>query len=65
MIGPRSRAAFHPGKELATCIRVRLRPGAAARSVSGVPAGELRDGAVALTEVWGGRATRLENRLDE
>ncbi|MEW1676378.1 helix-turn-helix domain-containing protein [Streptomyces noursei] len=64
VIGPRSRAAYHPGKELAMCIRVRLRPGAA-RSVLGVPAGELRDEAVALTEVWGDRATRLETRLDE
>ncbi|GAA2644537.1 hypothetical protein GCM10009864_02940 [Streptomyces lunalinharesii] len=64
VVGPRSRASYHPGKELPLCIRLRLRPGAT-RAVLGVPASELRDEAVPLTDVWGARAGRLENRLDE
>ncbi|MET7320154.1 helix-turn-helix domain-containing protein [Streptomyces sp. NPDC005549] len=64
VVGPRSRASYHPGKELPMCIRVRLRPGVA-RSVFGVPVRELRDQAVPLTELWGDRAARLERRLNE
>jgi AraC-like DNA-binding protein len=64
VIGPRSRASYHPGKELPVCIRVRLRPGAA-RSVFDVPVSELRDRAVPLTDLWGDRAARLEDRLNE
>jgi AraC-like DNA-binding protein len=64
VIGPRSRASYHPGKELSLCIRARLRPGAA-RSVFEVPVSELRDRAVPLTELWGDRAARLEDRLNE
>ncbi|MEU5088490.1 helix-turn-helix domain-containing protein [Streptomyces sp. NPDC021356] len=64
VVGPRSRASYHPGKELPMCIRARLRPGAA-RSVFGAPVSELRDQAVPLTELWGERAARLEQRLNE
>ncbi|WP_369395049.1 helix-turn-helix domain-containing protein [Streptomyces sp. CG1] len=64
VIGPRSRASYHPGKELPMCIRARLRPGAA-RPVFGVPVSELRDQAVPLTDLWGDRAARLEHRLNE
>ncbi|WP_327299568.1 MULTISPECIES: helix-turn-helix domain-containing protein [unclassified Streptomyces] len=64
VVGPRSRASCHPGKELPMCVRVRLRPGAA-RAVFGVPVSELRDQAVPLTALWGERATRVEHRLNE
>lgn len=64
VVGPRSRASCHPGKELPMCVRVRLRPGAA-RPVFGVPVSELRDRAVPLTDLWGDRATRLAHRLNE
>ena len=64
VVGPRSRASYYPGKELPMCIRARLRPGAA-RPVFGVPVSELRDQAVPLTDLWGDRAARLENRLNE
>jgi methylphosphotriester-DNA--protein-cysteine methyltransferase len=64
VIGPRSRASYYPGKELPMCIRARLRPGAA-KPVFGVPVSELRDQAVPLTDLWGDRAARLENRLNE
>jgi AraC-like DNA-binding protein len=64
VIGPRSRASYYPGKELPMCIRARLRPGAA-KPVFGVPVSELRDQAVPLTDLWGDRAARLEDRLGE
>jgi AraC-like DNA-binding protein len=64
VVGPRSSASYHPGKELAMCIRVRLRPGAA-RPVFGVPVSELRDEAVPLAELWDDRAARLELGLNE
>ncbi|WP_344283064.1 helix-turn-helix domain-containing protein [Actinomadura napierensis] len=64
VVGPRSRATCHPGKKLPMAIRVRLRPGAA-RSVFDVPVSELRDRAVALTELWGARAARLQHQLNE
>ncbi|WP_328335614.1 AraC family transcriptional regulator [Streptomyces sp. NBC_00455] len=64
VVGPRSRASCHPGKELPMCVRVRLHPGAA-RPVFGVPVSELRDRAVPLSDLWGDRATRLAHRLNE
>lgn len=64
VIGPRSRASYHPGKDLPICIRARLRPGAA-RALFGVPVVELRDRAVPLTALWGDRAAHLVDRLDE
>lgn len=63
-VGPRTQAAYFPGKDLPMCIRTRLRPGTA-RRVFGVPVSELRDQAVPLTALWGERATRLEDRLNE
>lgn len=64
VVGPRSRASYHPGKELPMCVRTRLRAGSA-RSVFGVRIDELRDRAVPLTDLWGERAARLEHRLNE
>lgn len=64
VVGPRSLASYHPGKDLPMCIRIRLRPGAA-RPVFGIPVSELRDQAVPLTDLWGDRAARLEHRLNE
>ena len=64
VVGPRSSASYHPGKELAMCVRVRLRPGAG-REIFGVPISELRDEAVPLAELWGDHAALLEHRLNE
>ena len=64
VIGPRTRAAYNPGKDLPMCVRARLRPGTA-RQAFGVPVSELRDRAVPLTDLWGDRAARLERRLNE
>ncbi|ACU73015.1 transcriptional regulator, AraC family [Catenulispora acidiphila DSM 44928] len=63
-VGPRSQAAYFPGKELPLCIRARMRPGTA-RQLLGVPVNELRDQSVPLTDLWGERATRLQDRLNE
>jgi AraC-like DNA-binding protein len=63
VVGPRSRASYHPDAKPPMCVRARLRPGAA-RRVLGVPAGELRDRSVALAALWGVRAARYERRLD-
>lgn len=63
VIGPRSRASYHPGKDLPMCVRARLRPGAA-RSVFGVPVADLRDRTVPLADLWGGPADALERRLN-
>ncbi|WP_019630670.1 helix-turn-helix domain-containing protein [Actinomadura atramentaria] len=52
-------AVLRPGDRLAG---VRLRPGAAG-PVLGVPPAALRDARVPLTEVWGGAADRLAERL--
>ncbi|NUP51976.1 MAG: AraC family transcriptional regulator [Catenulispora sp.] len=64
VVGPRSRASYHPGKDLPVCVRIRLRPGTAG-AVLGVPVDELRDDGLRLTELWGDRARRLETRLNE
>lgn len=62
VIGPRSRASYHPDDKLFTCVRVRLRPGVA-RQLLGVPVAGLRDRSVALTDLWGERAARVEAEL--
>lgn len=64
VVGPRSRASYHPDKTPPVCVRARLRPGAAA-AVFGVPASELLDRSVALGDLWGARAARWEDRLGE
>lgn len=63
VIGPRTRASYHPGDKPPTCVRARLRPGTA-RRVLGVPAAELRDRTMSLTDLWGTRATGFLARLD-
>jgi AraC-like DNA-binding protein len=53
-------ASRRPGS---TVVGVRFRPGAGP-AMLGVPAEELRDLRVSLTELWGDGAERLEDRLD-
>ena len=60
-IGPRTRGSYHRTQVTPTCVRIRLRPGRA-RAVLGVPAHELVDRAVRLTDLWGPAARSL---LDE
>jgi AraC-like DNA-binding protein len=62
VVGPRTRASCHPGKNLPVCIKVRLLPGRA-RPVLGPPVSELADRVTPLAGLWGGSAVRLERRL--
>ncbi|MFF4125185.1 helix-turn-helix domain-containing protein [Microbispora rosea] len=51
VVGPRTRASYHVGKDFPLCLRLRLRPGAA-RLLLGVPMTELVDQVVGLEELW-------------
>ncbi|WP_433296790.1 helix-turn-helix domain-containing protein [Actinoplanes sp. CA-030573] len=62
VVGPRTRGAYNPNKELPVCVRVRLRPGRA-RSVLGVPVAELADRAVSIEALWGAAGRRLTASL--
>ncbi|GIH67526.1 helix-turn-helix domain-containing protein [Microbispora siamensis] len=55
VVGPRTRASYHVGKDFPLCLRMRLRPGAA-RLLLGVPMTELVDRVVDLEELWDGAA---------
>ncbi|MER6578726.1 AraC family transcriptional regulator [Nonomuraea sp. NPDC001023] len=52
VIGPRTRASYHVGKDLPFCLRLRLRPGAT-RPLLGVPVSEVVDRVVRLGDLWG------------
>ncbi|MER6508617.1 helix-turn-helix transcriptional regulator [Nonomuraea sp. NPDC001636] len=52
VIGPRTRASYHVGKELPFCLRLRLRPGVT-RPLLGVPVSEFVDRVVPLGDLWG------------
>ncbi|MFI6600664.1 helix-turn-helix domain-containing protein [Nonomuraea sp. NPDC050536] len=53
VVGPRTRASYHNGKDLPVCLRFRLRPGAA-RLLFGVAVSELVDRIVPVGELWDG-----------
>ncbi|MBY8872449.1 helix-turn-helix domain-containing protein [Micromonospora sp. PLK6-60] len=63
VVGPRTRASYLVGKEFPLCLRLRLRPGVA-RLLLGVPASDLVDQVIPVSEVWAG-ANGLNNRLSE
>jgi AraC-like DNA-binding protein len=62
VVGPRTRASYHTGKDLPVCWTVRLRPGLA-RPLLGVPIGELVDRVTPLPDLWGSTGTELARRL--
>jgi len=62
VVGPRSRGSYHPGKPLAVCIRLRVRPGRS-RALFGLPINELADKVVPLADLWGAAAKRLSDDL--
>ena len=62
VVGPRTQASYHTGKDLPICLKVRLRPGAA-WPVLGVPISRLVDRVVPLADLWGAAGARLERRL--
>jgi AraC-like DNA-binding protein len=63
-LGPRTRASYHPGKDLPFCIRLRIRPGRA-RPILGLSVHELVDRVVPLGALWGAPGDRLERELTE
>ena len=63
VVGPNT-TAFLVGLDAGvSVVGARMRPGAAP-ALLGVDAAALRDGSVALAEVWGDDARRLEDRLE-
>ncbi|MEW9533854.1 helix-turn-helix domain-containing protein [Microbispora sp. NPDC049125] len=62
VVGPRTRASYHAGKDLPVCLKIRLTPGTA-RPLLGLPISELVDRVTPLADLWGDSAVRLERRL--
>jgi AraC-like DNA-binding protein len=60
--GPRTKAAYHAGKELPVCVRLRIRPGRVTPLLA-VGADELVDRVVPLNELWGSEADALAEEL--
>ncbi|MFJ9584177.1 helix-turn-helix domain-containing protein [Streptomyces acidicola] len=58
VIGPRTRASYHPGKHLDSCVQLRLRAGTA-RPLLGVPAVDLVGRAIPLGDLPSAHARRL------
>ncbi|WP_251095471.1 helix-turn-helix domain-containing protein [Streptomyces sp. Caat 7-52] len=61
-LGPRVRASYHDGNATASCVELRLAPGAA-RPLLGVPVAELVGRAVPLDALPGSAARRLASGL--
>ncbi|XVU29076.1 helix-turn-helix domain-containing protein [Actinoplanes sp. CA-054009] len=53
--GPRTRGSYRPAHPTITCVQVRLPPGRT-YAVLGIPASDLVDRAVRLSDLWGGTA---------
>ena len=51
VVGPRTHASYHLGKDLPLCLKIRIRPGAA-RLLLGIPASQLVDRVISLDELW-------------
>ncbi len=62
VIGPRTGASYHPGKDVPFCVRVRIRPGRA-RPLLGVPVSEIVNDAVPIGRLWGPCGDRLVRDL--
>lgn len=62
VIGPRTGASYHAGKDVPFCVRVRVRPGRA-RPLLGVPVSEIVDRAVPIGRLWGAEGDRLVRDL--
>ncbi|ADP80933.1 helix-turn-helix domain-containing protein [Pseudofrankia inefficax] len=64
VVGPRTRAAYHPSKDIPLCVQVRLTVGFAP-TVLGIAARDLVDRVLPLHELWGRSAGQLADRLAE
>jgi AraC-like DNA-binding protein len=53
VVGPRTHASYHLGKDFPLCLKIRLRPGAA-WLLLGIPASQLVDRVISLGELWDG-----------
>lgn len=62
VMGPRTRASYHVGKDIPLCVRVRLVPGRA-RALLGAPVSALVDRVAPLSELWGESGRRLADEL--
>ncbi|MFF0313003.1 helix-turn-helix domain-containing protein [Streptosporangium sp. NPDC004379] len=62
VVGPRTRARYHPGKHVPFGVRIRIRPSRASLLL-GVPVSELVDRAVPLRDLWGVPGDRLVHEL--
>jgi AraC-like DNA-binding protein len=62
VVGPRTRASYHTGKDIPSCVRVRIRPGRA-RPLLGVSLSQLADRVVPLGELWGASGDVLARDL--
>jgi len=62
VVGPRTRASYHASKRLASCVQLRLGPGAA-RRLLGVAAVDLVSRVVPLVELPGTLTGRLADEL--
>ncbi|GGN91557.1 hypothetical protein GCM10011579_088520 [Streptomyces albiflavescens] len=62
VVGPRTRASYHASKRLASCVQLRLGPGAA-RPLLGVPAVDLVGRVARLGEFPGAAARQLADEL--
>ncbi|WP_405905916.1 helix-turn-helix domain-containing protein [Streptomyces sp. NBC_00828] len=62
VVGPRTRASYHASKRLASCVQLRLGPGAA-RPLLGVPAVDLVGKVAPLGDFPGDHARQLADEL--
>lgn len=62
VVGPRTHAAYHEGKDIPVCVRFRITTGAA-RTLLGTSVDEITDQVVPLGELWGPLGTRLADEL--
>jgi AraC-like DNA-binding protein len=62
VLGPRTHASYHPGKDVPFTVNFRFRPGRA-RVLTGMPVNEIAGRAVPLGELWGPAGVRLHREL--
>ncbi|HEY0693093.1 MAG TPA: helix-turn-helix domain-containing protein [Kribbella sp.] len=64
VMGPRTHASYHDGKDIPVCVRFRIRPGSAPAAL-GVSTDEVVDRVVPLSELWGRSGDQLADDLAE
>ncbi|RZS32522.1 AraC family transcriptional regulator [Herbihabitans rhizosphaerae] len=64
VVGPRTRASYHPDKDVPLCVKIRVRPGWASELL-GRPVGGLTDQVVPIERLWHEDGARLTAELTE